>query len=83
MAGMYSYKKFFQNLYADMGQQYKFQAQTPEEITQWKQEFKQALKETLGLDILEEISARWIKPEKQPESGNGMGTMDSFPWPVE
>ena len=83
MAGRYSYKKFFQNLYADMGQQYKFQAQTPEEITQWKQEFKQALKETLGLDILEEISARWIKPEKQPESGNGMGTMDSFPWPVE
>lgn len=59
MAGMYSYKNFFQNLYRNMGQEYRFRAQTQEEAKQWKQAFRQALKEALGLDLLEEIAAEW------------------------
>ena len=40
MAGMYSYKNFFQNLYNNMGQEYRFRAQTLEEAEQWQQAFR-------------------------------------------
>ena len=87
MAGMYTYKFFFQNLYNNMGQEYRFRAQTLEEAEQWQQAFRQALKETLGIDLLEDIAAEWRQPDKQskgqPESGAGAGIRAPFPCPVE
>lgn len=71
MAGAYSYKKFFQDLYKGMGQRYAFRAQTLEEAGRWKAEFGQALQETLGLDLLEEIAVGWKRSVKGEESGTG------------
>ena len=65
MAGAYSYKSFFRNLYRNLGQAYAFQAQTPEEAGQWRREFRQALREALGLDLLEEIAVGWNRAENE------------------
>lgn len=71
MAGVYSYKSFFQNLYKNLGQAYAFRAQTREEAEQWRPEFRKALRRELGLDMLEEIAAGWNPacpcPAEQPE----------------
>lgn len=79
MAGEYSYKSFFQELYGTLGQKYAFRAQTVEEAQQWKQEFRQALREALGLDLLEEICSDWNAGEnrKSGECGSGRKAVDS------
>ena len=51
----YSYRKFFQNLYLTQGQQFRFAAQTESEFYLWKENFRSALKETLGLSKLARI----------------------------
>lgn len=89
MAGAYSYKKFFQNVYKTKGQTYEYRARTPEEFGQWRQEFRQALQEALGLDLLEELAASWrqagsgSRPESENQPVNAPGVQPPCPWPVE
>lgn len=54
---VYSMKKFLQNLYKMQSQQFSFRAQSGEEFILWKKEFRAALKQRLGLDLLESLGA--------------------------
>lgn len=64
MEDRYSYKKFFRSLYKSLGQAYAFRAQNGDEAERWKEEFRQALKETLGLELLEELAGEWRETKK-------------------
>jgi len=49
----YSYISFFQKMYRQLGQKYAYTASSIEEHETWKQAFRAAIRETLGLNLLE------------------------------
>lgn len=54
----YSFKDFFADFYREQGQKYAFCAGDEQEFMLWKEGFRNALKEQLGMDVLERIGAR-------------------------
>lgn len=59
----YSYRKFFQNVYMRQKQRFAFQAHSREEAFAWKREFRKALWEKLGLNLLTEYAAGILQKE--------------------
>lgn len=57
MNDSYSMKHFFKNLYCTQGQKFAFRASDRDEYEQWRKEFRGALRERLGLAVLEQIGA--------------------------
>lgn len=51
----YSFKTFFRNLYQKQDQKFAFHAQNEQEFFLWKDSFRDALKERLGLNLLSQI----------------------------
>lgn len=51
----YSYKKFFQEIYQEQGQEFSFGGQDKEDVQDWQREFRSAIKRTLGLDRLTKL----------------------------
>ena len=51
----YSFQTFFKNLYREQGQEFAFHAQNEQEFYLWKDRFRDALKERLGLNLLSQI----------------------------
>lgn len=71
----YSYRNFFKNLYQSLGQTYTFQAKTVEEAVKWQETFRNALRKTLGLKLLEDLAGEWRSGQKAGSAVAGAGTL--------
>lgn len=71
----YSYGNFFKNLYKSLGQTYTFQARTVQEAVRWQETFRSALRETLGLKLLEELAGERKSGLQEGSTAAGSGTL--------
>ncbi len=67
-----SYKEFFKNLYKNTTQAYAFCARTPEEADAWKENFRYAIRQTLGIAELERLF-----PQYQSGADNAVTLADT------